>query len=53
MKWRAAGRDKERGHDGSRRGNILYFGDDEIMEIEEAKMGVLVLVLGRLRDLAC
>jgi hypothetical protein len=48
MKWRADDRDKESNHDGRRRGNILYCGDDEVLEIEEARMGDLVLVLGRL-----
>jgi hypothetical protein len=32
-----------RGHDGEQRGNILYFGDDEVLEIEQARMGDLVL----------
>jgi hypothetical protein len=30
---------KKKGHDCGRGGNILYFGDDEVLEIEEAKMG--------------
>ena len=48
MKWRTDDRDKENSHDGRRRSNILYFGDDEVLEIEEARMGDLVLLLGRL-----
>jgi hypothetical protein len=47
IKWRTDDRDKESIHDGRRRGNILYSEDDEILEIE-ARMGDLVLVLGRL-----
>ena len=50
---------KKKGHDSGRGGNILYFGDDDVLEIEEARNGdpdcvtLTFLVLGRLVDLAC
>ena len=48
---------KKKGHDSGGGGNILYFGDDEVLEIEEARRGTLTLrldrLLGRLVDLAC
>jgi len=48
---------KKKGHDSGGGGNILYFGDDEVLEIEEVRRGTLTLrldrLLGRLVDLAC